>query len=129
MWTFSLHPSLALQAQDIIVGKANMADPNQDNSNRYMTDIVNLCVSLDMFITRNDSERITRELIEGKEEYFDLVFRRLLVDFPPNHAAVALWMLDIVQVQLATMARLQYGNAQSAGVPDGTAPGAFALDG
>lgn len=106
-----------------------MADPNQNNSDRYITDIVNLCVSLDRVITRDDSERITQELIAGKEEYFDLVLRRMLLDFRPNEAAVVLWMLDIVQLQLATMARLQYGNSPSAGVPDSSAPGAFALDG
>ena len=106
-----------------------MDHPNQDNSNRYMTDIVNLSVSLDTVITRDDSERITQALIQGKERYFDLVFRHLSVDFRPRDAAVVLWMLDIIQARLATLARLQYEKSPTAGVPDGSWPGAFTLDG
>lgn len=106
-----------------------MAQPVQDDSRRYLTDMVNLTMMLNAVILRNDVERITPSLNKGKEQYFDLIHRRLSINFSPEDAAVAFWMLDILQDQLATLARLQHETPFLPEARDRSEPGAAALDG
>lgn len=106
-----------------------MAHPRQSDSIRYLTDIVNLSVALDEAITREKSQPIPRALSRGKDDYFDLVFRRLSVDFRVGEAPIVLWMLDLIQAQLAALARLQHETPLPPVVPDGARLGASVLDG
>ena len=84
-----------------------MTHPKWDDPSRYVADVLNLHASLDVVTSEDDLQRITRALIQGKERYFDLVFRRLSLDFGQKEAAIALWMLDIVQARLAFLDRLR----------------------
>jgi hypothetical protein len=106
-----------------------MAHPYPDDSNRYLTDIVNLSASLDEVIARGDQGRLLRALSQGKERYFDLVFRRLSLEFRPGDAAIVLWMLDFIQIRLADLARLQLERSVPAGARDGWEASAAGLDG
>lgn len=105
-----------------------MAHPKQQDSIRYVTDIVNLSVTLDEVISRDTSQPITRALSRGKEGYFDLVYRRLSVDFRVGEAPIVLWMLDL-QAQLGALARLQHETSLPPFLPEGAQTGASALDG
>lgn len=106
-----------------------MVHPRQDDSHRYLTEVVKLNMSLDGVLRRRDPRRITRALITGKEQYFDLVFRRLRLDFRSADAAVVLWMLDLIHERLAALARLQYQKSLPPGVPDRLKTGLFILNG
>ena len=106
-----------------------MAHPKQQDSIRYVTDIVNLSVTLDEVITRESSQPITRALSKGKEGYFELVYRRLSVDFRVGEAPIVLWMLDLIQAQLGALARLQHETSLPPFLPEGAQTGASALDG
>lgn len=106
-----------------------MAHPKQELSSRYLTDIVNLSVALDEAITRHDAERISRALRDGKERYFGLVYRRLSVEFSAADAAVVFWLLDVIQAELATLARLQHDKPLPPLLRNGAQPGASALEG
>ncbi|HLJ77335.1 MAG TPA: hypothetical protein VKT75_07975 [Acidobacteriaceae bacterium] len=79
-----------------------------DDTNQYVTDVLNLNASLEAVATGDDLHRITGALIQGKEQYFDLVFRRLSLDFRPKDDAILLWMMDIAQARLASLERLRY---------------------
>ncbi|HEV2273046.1 MAG TPA: hypothetical protein VGR96_02705 [Acidobacteriaceae bacterium] len=92
-----------------------MSDPKWDDPNRYVADVLNLHASLDLISAENDLQTITRALIQGKERYFDLVFRRLSLDFDQKEAAVAMWMLDIIQARLASIERLRHQKSPRSG--------------
>jgi len=106
-----------------------MAHPMRESSNRYLTDIVNLSVTLDEAISRDDSERAGQALSKGKERYFDLAYRRLSVDFRVGDGPIVLWLLDLIQAELATLARLQHERSLPPLVRNGAQPAASALDG
>ena len=92
-----------------------MSDPKWDDPNRYVADVLNLNASLDLVSAENDLQTITRALIQGKERYFDLVFRRLSLDFDQKEAAVAMWMLDIIRARLASIERLRHQKSPRSG--------------
>lgn len=106
-----------------------MAQRQQEDSSRYATDIVNLSVALDEAITLENSQPIARALSTAKEDYFELVYRRLSVDLRVREGEIVLWMLDLIQAQLAALARLQHERSQPLFVPDAPQPGASALGG
>ena len=82
--------------------------PGPDNPTQYVTDILNLNRRLQCVDTGDDVQRITSTLIRGNEQYFELVFRRLSLDFRPKDTPVVLWMLDVIQARLAALERLQH---------------------
>ncbi|HKO17508.1 MAG TPA: hypothetical protein VJU82_01340 [Acidobacteriaceae bacterium] len=93
-----------------------MTHPEPYDPNQYVTDILDLHMRLDDVAVGDDSQRITSALIQGKEQYFDLVFRRLFLDFRPKDTAVVLWMLDIIQARLAALERLHRQKSVTSGV-------------
>lgn len=82
-----------------------MSDPKRDDPNQYVADVLNLHASLDVLNAEDDVQRMTRALNQARQRYFDLVFRRLSLDFDQKQAAIALWMLDLVQARLAFLER------------------------
>lgn len=106
-----------------------MVHPCNDDSSRYLKDIVNISLALDEVIRRNDARRLQRALSRGKEDYFDLVFRRLSVDFVPRDTAVVLWLLDLIQAKLATLAQLQHERSLLPEAQDEPEEDAFAGNG
>ncbi|HKR28815.1 MAG TPA: hypothetical protein VJS11_15225 [Acidobacteriaceae bacterium] len=106
-----------------------MAQRQQDDLSRYVTDIVNLSVALDEATTLANSQPIARTLRKAKEDYFELVYRRVLLDFSVGDAPAVLWMLDLIQAQLAALARLQHETSLPPVVPDGARTAVSALDG
>lgn len=50
-------------------------------------------------------------MVRGNEQYFELVFGRLSLDFRPKDSPVVLWVLDVVQARLAALERLQHQKA------------------
>lgn len=92
-----------------------MTDPKWDDPRQYVADVLNLHASLDLVNTEDDLQGITRTLIQGKERYFELVFRRLSLEFGQKEAAVALWMLDVVQARLAFLDRLRHEKSLKTG--------------
>ena len=88
-----------------------MSDPKRDDPNQYVADVLNLHASLDVLTAENDVQSMTRTLTEARERYFDLVFRRLFLDFDQKQGAIALWMLDLVQARLTFLERLRSQNS------------------
>ncbi|HEV2277486.1 MAG TPA: hypothetical protein VGS02_04900 [Acidobacteriaceae bacterium] len=84
-----------------------MSDSKRDDPNQYAADVLNLHASLDVLTAEDDAQSTTRALIEARQRYFELVFRRLSLDFDQKQAAVALWMLDVVQARLTSLERLR----------------------
>lgn len=93
-----------------------MTPREADHPSQYVSDILNLNRRLNTVIRGDDFEAITRVLIQGHEQYFDLVFRRLSLDFRPQETPVVLWLLDIIQARLAALERLQHENSLNSGV-------------
>lgn len=89
-------------------GGLYMTGRKPDDTNQYATDVLNLNAYLEAVATGDDLQRITRALIQGKERYFDLVFRRLSLDFCPMDDAILLWMMDLAQARLAYLERLRH---------------------
>ena len=85
-----------------------MAKRKIDDQIQYMRDALDLIMSLYAVNPDDPSETIKRTLLQGKDEYFDLVFRRLAVDFYPKDVATVLWMLDIIQARLASLERKRH---------------------
>lgn len=92
-----------------------MSDPKWDDPNEYVADVLNLHGSLDLVTAEHDLQTITRALIQGRERYFDLVFRRLSLNFDQKEAAVVMWMLDMVQARLASIERLRHQKSPRSG--------------
>ena len=84
-----------------------MAQPVPDDANKYVIDILNLNRRLAAATRHDNLQRITSALTQGQDLYFDLVFRRLFLDFRPKHTAVVLWLLDLIQARLADLERLK----------------------
>ena len=84
-----------------------MSDPKRDDPNQYVADVLDLHASLDVLTAEDDVQSTTRTLIQARQRYFDLVFRRLSLDFDQKQAAIALWMLDLVQARLTFLERLR----------------------
>ena len=78
-----------------------MIHPEPDHPKQYVTDILNLNTCLDAMAAGHDSQRITSALNQGKDQYLELVFRRLSLDFRPQDTPVVLWMLDVIQARLS----------------------------
>ena len=93
-----------------------MTSSEPDDTIRYVTDTLDLNMSLDAVNIGDNSERNARALIQGNERYFDLVFRRLFLEFQPKHTAIVLWMLDIIQARLSALERLRDQNLLNSGV-------------
>ena len=85
-----------------------MAKRKIDDQIQYVRDTLDLIMSLYAVNPDDPSETIKRTLLQGKDEYFDLVFRRLAVDFYPKDVAIVLWMLDIIQARLASLERKRH---------------------
>lgn len=83
-----------------------MSDPKRDDPTQYVADVLNLHASLDVLTAEDDVQSTTRTLTEARERYFDLIFRRLFLDFDQKQGAIALWMLDLVQARLTFLERL-----------------------
>lgn len=85
-----------------------MARRGPDDPIQFATDTLNLAMLLYAVNPEDRCETITRTLLKSEEQYLDLVFRRLPLDFRPRDTAIILWMLDIIQARLATLERLQH---------------------
>ncbi|HKO17417.1 MAG TPA: hypothetical protein VJU82_00870 [Acidobacteriaceae bacterium] len=94
-----------------------MARREPDDPIQYATDTLNLTMLLYAVNPQDRCETITRTLLQSEEQYLNLVFRRLGLDFRPKDTAIVLWMmLDIIQARLATLERLQRYKTPQSGV-------------